>query len=54
MARTIAVALKVRRQRVDRILTRPHVAALAEDFRKPTSAHGLLRNGDLDCWLGES
>jgi hypothetical protein len=37
----IALVLKVRRQSVDRILGRPHVAAMVEDFRKLASAHGV-------------
>ena len=50
----IALALKVRRQCVDHILRRPHVAAMVEDFRERLRALQLLRDADLDWWLGES
>ena|SRR5882724_2672709 len=41
----IALALKVRRQSVDHILRRPHVAAMVEDFRERLRAQRLLRDG---------
>lgn len=41
----IALALKVRRQSVDDILRRPHVAAMVEDFRGRLHAQRLLRDG---------
>ena len=50
----IALALEVRRQSVDHILRRPHVAALVEDFRNGLRAHGLLRDGAAEGWPGES
>ncbi len=43
----IALALKLRRESVERILKRPHVAALVEKFRKGLRAHGLLWTGAL-------
>ena len=41
----IALALKVRRQSVEQILRRPHVAAMVEDFRTRLRAQRLLRDG---------
>ena len=49
----IALALKVRRQSVDHILRRPHVAAMVEDFRERLRAHKLLRDWASEWWLGE-
>ena len=40
----IALALKVRRQSVDDILRRPHVAAKVEDFRTRLRAGQILRD----------
>jgi len=40
----IALALKVRRQRVEQILRRPHVVAMLEDFRKRLRADQLSRD----------
>jgi hypothetical protein len=40
----IALALKVRRQSVDHILRRPHVAAMVEDFRERLRADQILRD----------
>ena len=43
----IALALKVRRQGVDQILRRPHVAARVENARTGLRAQGLLRDSGL-------
>jgi hypothetical protein len=40
----IALALKVRRQSVEHILRRPHVAAMVEDFRERLRADQILRD----------
>jgi hypothetical protein len=53
-ARTIALALKVRRQTVDHILRRPHVAAMVEDFRMRFRAYQALRDWASEVWRGES
>jgi hypothetical protein len=50
----IALALKVRRQSVDHILRRPHVAARVEDVRTGLRAHRLLRGGASEGWPGEA
>jgi hypothetical protein len=41
----IAQALRIRRQSVDDILRRPHVAAMVEDVRERLHAQRLLRDG---------
>lgn len=48
----IALALKVRRQSVDQILRRPHVAVMVEDVRERLHALQLLRDGA--CEWGEA
>jgi hypothetical protein len=50
----IALALKVRRQSVDRILTRPHVVAMVEDFRERLRADQLLRDWASKAFDGSS
>jgi len=40
----IALGLKVRRQSVEQILRRPHVAAMVEDFRERLRTDQLLRD----------
>ena len=49
----IALMLKVRRQSVDDILKRPHVAAMVEDFRERLRALQLLRDSASGWWRGE-
>ena len=52
-ARTIALTLKVRRQSVDHILRRPHVAAMVEDFRTRLRTDQVLRDWASEVWRGE-
>jgi hypothetical protein len=49
----IALTLKVRRQRVDDILRRPHIAAMVEDFRTRLRADQLLQVWASKAWWGE-
>ena len=50
----IALGLRVRRQSVDHILRRPHVAAMVEDFRTRLRADQLLRDWAPEWWRGET
>jgi hypothetical protein len=50
----IALMLQVRRQSVEQILRRPHVAAMVEDFRTRLRADQALRDWASGVWRGES